>query len=69
MAPVCVAIPDIVDQVHDTGERAEHCERAEGQRDGVWIEQLLAEDQPREDQDVLGPLPGTKRANEATNSS
>ena len=61
MTPVVLAIRDIVDEIDDTGERAEDDEGRRCSRDGLWIGEAEAEDEPREDQEVLGPLAGSER--------
>jgi hypothetical protein len=61
---VRLAVHEIVEQVDDAGQRAEDGERGHRAGDRIRVEQLLAEDQPREDDQVLRPLVRTKRGNE-----
>ena len=61
MQPVGVAIPDVVDQVDDTGQRAEHDEREDRLGDGAVRGLPVPEHQPREDKEILRPLTGSKR--------
>ena len=56
MQPIGFAIRDVVDEVNDAGEHAEHDERRDRPPDGVWVEEPLTEDQSGEDDEVLRPL-------------
>ncbi len=56
MQPIGLAIRDVVDEVHDAGERAEDDERRDRPPDGVCVQQALTEDQRGEEHEVLRPL-------------
>ncbi len=58
--PIGLAIDDVVDQVHDARQRAEHHERLDRPHDGRRITEPTAEDQRREDDQVLRPLMWTQ---------
>jgi hypothetical protein len=65
MLPIAIAIGDVVHQVHDARERAENHEGRRGTANGDRIGEPLAEQQPGEDEEVLGPLAGPHRDDEA----
>ena len=59
------AVRDVVDQVHNAGEDAEDRERRHGIRERPRLQQLLAEHQRGEDDEVLGPLIRSQRNEQA----
>ena len=60
MLAIAVAVRDVVDQVHDAGQQAEDAKGGGRPSDRRDVEQTQAEQQPREDQQILRPLAGTK---------
>ncbi len=60
MLAIGLAIGDVVDQIHAAGQRAEDAEGFDRCEDRLAIEQAFGEDQPGEDQEVLGPLAGAE---------
>ena len=62
MPPIRVAIRHVVEEVDGARQRAEDRERRRRGGDGVQVEQASAEEQAREQQQVLRPLFGTQRA-------
>ena len=70
MQAIVVAVGDVVDEVDDARQRAEHDERADRVGDGGRVEErrglaALAEKQRAEHEEVLRPLRGAQRHEEA----
>ena len=59
--PVALAVRDVVDEIDHARQHAEDDERADRVDDRVRIEELEAEQQSREDEQVLRPLSGPQR--------
>ncbi len=57
-------IGDVVEEVHDAGQRAEDDEGFNRNERLVRLEQPAAENQAGKEQEVLGPLLGTERSEE-----
>jgi hypothetical protein len=56
MPSIAVAVGDVVHEVDDAGQHAEHRQRRHGVADGGGVKEALAEQQAREDDEVLDPL-------------
>jgi hypothetical protein len=56
MLPVRLAVHDVVDEVNDAGEYAEHGEGRDGEQNRGRIRQPPREQECGEDDQVLGPL-------------
>jgi hypothetical protein len=67
MLPVTSAVRDVVDEIDDARQCAEHGERLEGFDDRPPVEQTAAEEEAREDQQVLGPLAWTQGSEKMQN--
>ena len=50
------AVSDVVGQIHDAREQAEHDKGQRGEPDRTGVEEFLAEDEPGEDDEILRPL-------------
>ena len=61
MLPVRMTVRGVVDQVHNSGQRAEDREGAERMRERDGVHQPPAEQEPGEDEQVLGPLLGPEQ--------
>jgi len=61
MPTILIAVGYVVEQVDNARQDAKHCERKTRLGEGMKIEQTPPEDDPRQQQDVLGPLAGTQR--------
>jgi two-component sensor histidine kinase len=59
------AVGDVVNQVDDSRQSAEQAERQHRVGNRARVKQLLAEQQARKNQEVLRPLTGTKRKQQA----
>jgi hypothetical protein len=58
---VLFTIADVIEQVDGAGEEREGRERQQGASQHPRVVELVGEDQRRQDEDVLGPLPGPQR--------
>ena len=58
--PIALAVRDVVHEIDDARQRAEHHERRYGVEDGRRVKQALAEQQAGEDEEILGPLGRTQ---------
>jgi hypothetical protein len=61
MPTILIAVGYIVEQVDNARQDAKHHERKTRLGEGMKIEETPPEDDPRQQQDVLGPLAGTQR--------
>jgi len=61
MPTILIAIGHIVEQVDNARQNAKHEERKTRLGEGMKIEETPPEDDPRQQQDILGPLAGTQR--------
>ena len=64
MPLICVTVGEIVDHVHDPGQRAEDDEGRDGASYRRRVEQVTAEQHAGEDEQVLGALFGAERGEE-----
>ena len=55
-----LSVGDVVHEIHDAGQHAEHRERRDGVGHGGRVEETLAEQQAGEDDEVLDPLGRTQ---------